>query len=104
MNETKAEGMFDQAKGKLKQAFGDATGDPQTANSGVADQVKGSAKEAWGNVKETASGQHGRSAGTRDAQTHSPGHDMREEITSGAENLKNSINRGLQNLENKAHE
>ena len=54
MNSSNVEGVFDQAKGKIKQAFGEATDNHSLANSGAADQVKGHAKEAWGNVKDAA--------------------------------------------------
>lgn len=104
MNETKAEGLLDQAKGKLKQTFGDATGDQQTANSGAADEVKGHAKETWGNVKDTASDLHTHAAATHDQYVQQDGHSVRESITSTAENAKDSITRGLHNLDGKAHE
>ena len=104
MNETKAEGMLDQAKGKIKQAFGDATGDQKTANSGAADEVKGHAKEAWGNVKDTASDLNSRSAAQRDEHVAAESHDTRDSITSAAKNAKDSINRGLHNLDQKAHQ
>lgn len=99
MNEIKAEGIVDQAKGKIKQAFGDATGDQKTANSGVADEVKGHAKEAWGNVKDTASDMNYRSAGPDDRGARDD-HSVRESITSAAENAKDSID----SLNQKAHE
>ena len=54
MNESNATGVFDQVKGKIKQAFGEATDNQSLANEGAADQVKGHAEEAWGNVKDTA--------------------------------------------------
>ncbi len=104
MNETKAEGIVDQAKGKIKQAFGDATGDQETANSGAADEVKGHAKEGWGNVKDTASDMSDRSVSTRDEREAGDDHGVREGITSAAENAKDSIHRGLDNLDRKANE
>ena len=104
MNETKAEGLVDQAKGKIKQAFGDATGDQKTANSGAADEVKGHAKEAWGNVKDSAGDVNSRSAATQRDRTAHDDHSVRESITSAAENAKDSINRGLHNLDRKAHD
>jgi uncharacterized protein YjbJ (UPF0337 family) len=51
------------------------------ANSGAADQVKGAAKEAWGNTKDAAH-----------AAADSHGHDVREKITSTAQNAKESVN------------
>ena len=55
MNTTNAEGVFDQAKGKVKQALGETFNNEKLANEGAVDQVKGHAKEAWGNVKDAAS-------------------------------------------------
>jgi len=54
MNETKATGYFDEAKGKLKQALGETFHNESLADSGVADQVKGHAKQAWGSIQDTA--------------------------------------------------
>ncbi len=104
MNETKVEGILDQAKGKLKQAFGNATGDEQTANSGAADEVKGHAKETWGNVKDTASDLQTHATSTHELQRESDGHSVRDSITSAAENAKDSISRGLHNLDRTAHD
>ena len=47
-------GGVDKAKGNVKQAWGDATGDDQTKAEGVVDEVKGSAKQAWGDLKDAA--------------------------------------------------
>src|ERR1700678_4343300 len=54
MNTTKAAGVLDQAKGKVKQVVGETFNNQKLANEGAADQVKGNVKEAWGNVKDTA--------------------------------------------------
>jgi len=82
MNRDTTEGKFDQVKGKIKQGVGEALG-----NEKLADQVKGSAQEAWGNAKEAA---HTMS---NDAQAHAQakGHDVREKITSTAQNVKNAV-------------
>jgi uncharacterized protein YjbJ (UPF0337 family) len=93
MNDSKASGIFDQAKGKIKQTVGEATNDQSLANEGAADQVKGHAKEAWGNVKDTAS----------DLKHSHEAHNVRENITDAAEHAKDSINRGLDHLEHKAN-
>jgi uncharacterized protein YjbJ (UPF0337 family) len=50
----KAEGAWDETKGKVKEAVGDATDDESMQGEGVADQVKGKGEQAWGNVKEAA--------------------------------------------------
>jgi uncharacterized protein YjbJ (UPF0337 family) len=88
MNRDTTEGKFDQVKGKVKQSVGEAVGNNKLANSGAADQVKGAAKEAWGNAKDAAK------AVSDDAHAHaaSHGHDVREKITSTAQNVKNATN------------
>jgi uncharacterized protein YjbJ (UPF0337 family) len=52
--EDKLEGAWDETKGKVKEAVGDATDDESTQAEGVGDQVKGKAEQAWGNVKDAA--------------------------------------------------
>ena len=91
-------GKFDQLVGKAKQGIGETTGDQELANSGAADQVKGNAKEAWGNVKDAASDVHDNAqahANARTAETHTDAsndaHDLRNKVTSFAENLKDKI-------------
>ena len=105
MNESNASGVLDQAKGKLKQAFGEATNDQSLANEGAADQVKGHIKEAWGNTKDTAADlNHSRDAQTvsTDSQVHA--HSLRDDITHAAESTKDSFNRGLDHLKQKAND
>ena len=98
MNTTNTEGVFDQAKGKVKQALGETFNNQELANEGAADQVKGHVKEAWGNVKDTAD--HVRRDDAAEAHTHAEttGHDARNSVTNAAEHVKDSINRGLDNL------
>ena len=48
------EGTFDEMKGDVKQAWGDATGDDRMKSEGKADEIKGQAKQAWGDVKDAA--------------------------------------------------
>ena len=101
MNKSTVEGVFDQAKGKVKQAVGEAMNNQSLANEGAGDQLKGHAKEAWGNVKDTA-----RNIGNSDRvrarmQTEASGDNLRKSVTSAAANVTESINRGLSNLENK---
>ena len=80
-------GKFDEIAGKAKQAFGDATGDQSTANKGAAQEVKGDAEQSWGTVKESAHDATTRNDTTADRTSH----DVRDSITSTAENAKNSI-------------
>jgi uncharacterized protein YjbJ (UPF0337 family) len=45
-------GMADQAKGKVKEWVGKATGDTKTQAEGKMDQIKGKAENAVGGVKD----------------------------------------------------
>ncbi|ADW69664.1 CsbD family protein [Granulicella tundricola] len=105
MNEDKATGVLDQVKGSVKQAFGEATNNQSLANEGAADQVKGHAKEAWGSVKDTASNlNHSRDAEDAKLHTEQNAHSFRDSVTNAAESAKESIQRGLHNLEHKAND
>jgi uncharacterized protein YjbJ (UPF0337 family) len=102
MNESKASGIFDVAKGKVKQAVGEAFGDDSMANSGTADQVKGHAKETFGSIKDNASDMaDGSTASNARTNAENVGHNVRESIASGAEKAKNSIERAVEDLKNK---
>ena len=48
----KAEGAWDETKGKVKEAVGDATGDEETQAEGKTDQLKGKAEGVKGDVKD----------------------------------------------------
>ena len=48
----KAEGAWDNAKGKVKEKVGEVTGDESTEAEGKTDQVKGKIEGAKGDVKE----------------------------------------------------
>ena len=98
MNRDTAEGKFDQLKGKAKQSIGEALGNDKLANSGAVDQVKGAAKEVWGNAKDTfhavaddahacCTAKHGEAK----QQAADTAHDVREKITSTAQNVKNAV-------------
>jgi len=50
-NKEQAEGRFDKAKGRVKEAVGDLAGDNELKAEGMADRAKGSVKEGVGNVK-----------------------------------------------------
>lgn len=102
MNESKAEGTFDVAKGKLKQAWGEATNDQSVANSGAADQVKGHAEQTWGNVKDTAHDVTHNSESHTATESQHTSHGLRDDITNAAEHLKESINHGLDKLKHKS--
>jgi len=50
----RAEGMFDQGKGKVKQGAGDLTGDDRMKGEGMMDEMKGKGEQAWGDIKDAA--------------------------------------------------
>ena len=50
----RAEGMFDQGKGKVKQGVGDLTDDKQTKGEGQIDEMKGKGEQAVGDLKDAA--------------------------------------------------
>lgn len=50
----KASGSMDNAEGKGKEAFGQATDDDKTKREGQVDQAKGDAKDAAGDAKNKA--------------------------------------------------
>jgi uncharacterized protein YjbJ (UPF0337 family) len=52
MNKDRIEGSFDQAKGKVKEGVGKATGDSKLESEGKADQVAGKVKNTIGGVKD----------------------------------------------------
>ncbi len=52
MNETTAGGLWDQLKGKIKQAYGDLTDDDLTYAEGKEDEMWGRLKEKTGKTKD----------------------------------------------------
>ena len=50
----RAEGMFDQGKGKVKQGVGDLTDDEQMQGEGKVDELKGKGEQAVGDLKDAA--------------------------------------------------
>lgn len=50
--EDRAEGTFDEVKGRVKSAWGNLTGDDTAKLEGEIDQVKGKAKQGMADVKE----------------------------------------------------
>lgn len=105
MNDTKAKGFFDEAKGKIKQAVGEALGDQSMANSGATDEVKGHAEQTWSSVKDAVH-DLGHSDAERREETHAEdkAHDIRTTITDAAERLKESVQRGLGHVEKKSND
>jgi uncharacterized protein YjbJ (UPF0337 family) len=104
MNESTVSGKLDQAKGSVKQALGETFNDQTMANEGAADQIRGHAKEAWGNVKDTAHDLHHSDSVTEEKVHAEHGaHSLRSDLTNAAESAKESIQRGLDHLENHSH-
>ena len=47
-NKDEVKGAFDRAKGSVKEAVGDATGDDQLSAEGHIDQAKGNVRQSYG--------------------------------------------------------
>ncbi len=102
--ESKIKGKFDEVAGKVKQSVGEATHNDKVANEGAAQQVKGHAEQAWGSVKAAASDASA-NAGTRADSTRAThedeaghkAHDVRESVTSTAQNVKEHIQNTIAN-------
>jgi uncharacterized protein YjbJ (UPF0337 family) len=108
MNTDKVEGKFDQVAGKIKQHVGEAVGNQKLANAGVADQVKGAAKESWGHAKDAAAAVNNDSQArahvegeSLKARAEEKAHEMREKISSTAQNVKNTVNEKLDDIKSK---
>jgi len=56
MNRDEAKGTLDQAKGKVKQGIGKATGDERMHDEGVADEASGEVQEGIGKLKDKVGG------------------------------------------------
>jgi uncharacterized protein YjbJ (UPF0337 family) len=50
----RAEGMFDQGKGKVKQGVGDLTDNEQMQGEGQIDELKGKGEQGVGDLKDAA--------------------------------------------------
>lgn len=85
--QSKIKGKFDEMTGKAKQSIGEATHDQNMANRGAAQQVKGHAEQAWGAIGQAASERQNRS----NARAEEKAHDIREKVTSTAQNVKEHI-------------
>ena len=105
MNKQTVEGKFDQVAGKMKQRVGEAVGNEELANAGVAEQIKGAAKETWGHAKDAANTVNNDEQARARVQGESlkvraeeKAHDIREKITSTAQNVKGKVNEKLDNI------
>jgi uncharacterized protein YjbJ (UPF0337 family) len=100
--ESTLKGKFDEVAGKVKQAFGEVAHDDSVANAGAAQQVKGHAEQAWGSVKTSASesiaeakANHEQAKAQHEVEGEDKAHDIRESITSTAQNVKEKIQESL---------
>ena len=55
MNKDRVKGAIDKVVGSAKRKAGELTGDTQLQIEGMAQQVKGKVENAWGKAKDTAS-------------------------------------------------
>ena len=95
-SDSTVKGKFDEAAGKVKQTVGEAFGSQKTANEGAAQEVKGHGEQAWGSVKEAA-----HDTGQRNqVNAQVEGHDVRDKVTSTAENVKEKIQHGADSFKN----
>jgi len=90
-------GKYDEVAGKVKQATGETFNDQTLANKGAAQQVKGHAEQAWGSVKEAAHDVKERKQPEADHNAH----DVRESVTSTAQNAKEHIKAGVDKFLNR---
>ena len=105
MNDSKAEGSFNELKGKIKQGVGETFNDQSLANEGAADQVKGHAQQTWGSVKDTAHNlTHSDTATHEKLEAEHDAHETRNSVTSAFEHAKDSVQHGLDHLTHKANE
>ncbi len=105
MNTEKIEGKFDQVAGKIKQGVGEAVGNQKLANAGAAEQIKGAAKETWGHAKDAVNTVNDDAQARTQVEgeslkmrTEEKAHEMREKITSTAQNVKNKMNEKLDDI------
>jgi uncharacterized protein YjbJ (UPF0337 family) len=83
VSEHTIKGKYNEVAGKVKQVAGEAVGNHKLANEGTAQQIKGHAEQAWGTVEETAA--------EKKAEHQDTIHDVREKMTSTAQNVKEHI-------------
>ncbi len=105
MNTEKIQGKYDQVAGKIKQRVGEAVGNQKLANSGAAEQIKGVAKETWGNAKDTAAvvrddnqAKVGVKREDLKYRAEDTAHNLREKVTTAAQNIKHSVNEKLDDI------
>jgi uncharacterized protein YjbJ (UPF0337 family) len=85
--ETTIHGKYDEVAGKVKQGIGEVINNDKLANEGAGQQVKGHTEQAWGSVKEAAQDFSDRNKPAAEQTAH----DIREKLTSTAQNVKEHI-------------
>jgi uncharacterized protein YjbJ (UPF0337 family) len=99
--ENKLKGKFDEVAGKVKQSVGEATHNQNLANKGTAQQVKGQAEQAWGSVKSAANDAAADARATHENEAQRKAHDVRQSISSTAQNVKNKIQNSVDDFREK---
>jgi uncharacterized protein YjbJ (UPF0337 family) len=99
--ESSLKGKYDQVAGSVKQGLGEMTHNDNLANKGAAQQVKGHAEEAWGAVKSAASTSAHETEVRHEERGEHKAHDVRESITSTAQNVKNHIQESVADFKNR---
>jgi len=87
VSDSTIKGKYNEVAGKVKQVAGEAVGNNNLANEGAAQQLKGHAEQTWGTVKEAV-------ADHKDERDKTA-HDVREKITSTAQNAKESLQHAI---------
>lgn len=95
--ENKIKGKLDEVAGKVKQSIGEATHNEKIANEGAAQQVKGHVEQAWGSVKAAATDTTHDTTLRHEHNGEIKAHDIRESITSTAQNVKDQIQESTAN-------
>jgi uncharacterized protein YjbJ (UPF0337 family) len=95
MNKDTVTGKAEQVAGKVKQAFGEAVGNQKVANSGASEQIKGAARETWGKTKDTAHDIADSHRADAQAKGEVKANNLRDKVTTTAQNIKNDISTKL---------
>ena len=95
MNKDTVKGQAEQVAGKVKQAFGETVGNQKVANAGAAEQIKGVARETWGKTKDAANEVANAQGPDAQAQGESKAQELRDKVTTKAQNIKNDISAKL---------
>lgn len=100
MNKDQVSGKIDTAIGKGKQAVGEAVGSDKLANEGVAQQAKGAVKETWGNVKDAAH----EAGKTVQAQHANDADNARHNLAEKVDHAKTAVNEKIDSFQKEQRE